>query len=103
MSGPEVGAAWLRGHALLVLLVPTLAATLGQPLTTVLALAALTLVCAAAPALVPIPPANPTDVAVVRWRAWGRAQSGIRRAEAPDRPGRPHPRAPGAGSAAPER
>ena len=103
MSGPEVRAVWVRGQVVLVLLAPVLAAALGQPLTIVVALSALSLACAAVPVLVPVLPPEPTGVAAVRWRAWGRAQSEIRRAEAPNRPGRPRPRAPGAGSAAPER
>jgi hypothetical protein len=102
MRGPDVGAAWLRGQVLLVLLVPALAAALGQPVTTVVALGALTLVCATVTVLLPIPIGAPTAPVAVRLRAWGLAQSEIRRAQAPDRPGRPRPRAPGAGSAAPE-
>jgi hypothetical protein len=103
MSGPEMRAAWLRAQDLLVLLAPAFAGAFGQPVTTVVALGALSLVGAGVVVLVPIPPADPIGVAAVRWRAWGREQSGIPRAEAPDRPGRPHPRAPGAGSIAPER
>jgi hypothetical protein len=100
MRGPEVRAARLRGEVLLVLLVPVLAGAFGQPLTAVIALGALTLVCGAFPVLVPIPAGEPTGVAVARLRAWGRAQSEIRRAEEPDRPGRARPRAPGAARAA---
>ena len=103
MQGPEVRAARLRGQVLLVLLVPVLAGAFGQPLTTVIALGALTLVCGAFPVHVPIPAGERTVVAVARLRAWGRAQSEIRRAEAPERAGRPHPRAPGAACAAPVR
>ena len=103
MRGPEVRAAWLRGQVLLVLLVPALASAFGQPMATLVALGALTLVCAAFPVLVPIAAGGIVGVAEARLRAWGLAQSEIRRAEAPDRPGRPHPRAPGAEAAAPER
>ena len=103
MRGPEARAAWLRGQVLLAILVPTLAAASGQPLTTVVALGALSLVCVAVPVLAAIRASGPTGVAAVRWRAWGRVQSEIRRAEAPGRPGRALPRAPGAGSAAPVR
>ena len=103
MSGPEVRAARLRGQVLLVLLAPAVAGAFGQPPATVVVLGALSLVCAAVPVLVPVLPAEPIGVATVRWRARGRAQSEIWRAEAPNRPGRPRPRAPGAGSAAPER
>ena len=77
MSGTEARAAWLRGQVLLALLVPALTAASGQPLTTVVAVGALALVCAAVPVLLPIPPSEHTGVATVRWRAWGRAQSEI--------------------------
>ena len=101
MRGRDVRAAWLRGQVVLVLLVPALAGAFGQPMSIVVALGALTLVCAAVAALVRIPAGVPTLVARARLRAWARAQSEIRRAQAPNRAGRPHPRAPGAGSAAP--
>ncbi len=103
MSGPEVRAVWLRGQVVLVLLVPALAAALGQPLTIVVALGALSLLCAGVCVLLPIPAFELTGVTEARLRAWSRAQSDIRRAEAPGRPGRPRPRAPGAEAAAPER
>ena len=98
MEAAAVRVAWLC-HALLV---PMLAGALGQPLTTTVALGALALVLSAVPVLVPVPAGEAGALTGVLLRLWDRAQGGIRRAEAPDRPGRPRPRAPGAGSAAPE-
>ena|SRR5690349_21215977 len=113
MHGPEMRAARLRGQVLLVLLVSALAgafgqpltaaSALGQPLTAAAALGALALVAAAFTVVAPIPATACTGVTGARLRAWGREESAIRRAEEPDRPGRPRPRAPGAGCAAPER
>ncbi len=101
MSGSDVRASWLRGQVLLVLLVPALVGAFGQPMSIVVALGALTLVCATVTVLVSVPAASPVALMGERLRAWAREQSEIRCAEAPNRAGRPHPRAPGAGSAAP--
>ena len=59
MRGSDVCAAWLRGQVLLVLLVPALVGASGQPLSTVVALGALTLVCAAVAGLVRTPAGVP--------------------------------------------
>jgi hypothetical protein len=102
MRAPDVRAAWLRCQVLLVLLVPALAVASGQPMTDVVAVGALALLGTALTVLVAMPSAVAVVVTGARLRAWDRTQGEIRRAEQPDRPGRPHPRAPGAGSAAPE-
>jgi hypothetical protein len=98
VSGSELRTVWLRVQVLLVLVVPALAA--GHPSTGVLALGALALagavLLARTPVLPPVTPRGP------QLRAWIRAGHGFARAEEPDRPGRPRPRAPAGRRAASE-
>jgi hypothetical protein len=97
MSGGELRAVWLRVQVLLVLLLPLVLA--GTPTTRVLAVGLLALVAAVLvvrPTRVPVPVTRGR----ARLRAWADAERGIERAEEPDRPGRPRPRAPGGGCAA---
>jgi hypothetical protein len=99
VSGSELRAGWLRLQVLLAFLVPALLAGANTAAVTATALA---LVAAALLARVrPVPALAP--VSGTRVRAWRRAEAGIERAEEPDRPGRPRPRAPGAPPAASER
>ena len=101
MRGPDVRAAWLRGQVVLVL---------SRPGTRRLIRAADVDRRRARRSHPRLRDGHPprldpgrAPVALVgeRLRVWARAQIEIRRAEAPNRAGRPHPRAPGAGSAAP--
>jgi len=97
--GSELRAGWLRLQVLVVLLVPALLAGANTAAVTA---AALALVAAALLARGrPVPALAPASG--TRVRAWRRAEAGIERAEEPDRPGRPRPRAPGAPPAASER
>ena len=76
MRGSDVRAAWLRGQVLLVLLVPALVGAFGQPMSIVVALGALTLVCAAvtARARTSAAPTETTSSSVSRSgrRSWTR-------------------------------
>jgi hypothetical protein len=99
VSGSELRTGWLRLQVLLVLLVPALAA--GDPATGVLALGALALAGAVLLARTPVlPPVTPREP---QLRAWIRAGHTFARAEEPDHPGRPRPRAPAGRRAASER
>jgi hypothetical protein len=97
MSRGELSAIRLRVQLLLVLFLPLVLA--GTPSTRLLAVGVIALV--AAVLVVPVTSVPvPVTRGRARLRAWGDAERGIERAEAPDRPGRPRPRAPGEGCAA---
>ncbi|HYY12115.1 MAG TPA: hypothetical protein VE781_14355 [Kineosporiaceae bacterium] len=92
-------AAWFRSALLVLLASAVLAGVAGQPsmsavlVGTVLAVAVTAVVATLLPSVWTVDAGS-------RLRAWGHAQHRIVRAEAPDRPGRPRPRAPGASQVA---
>lgn len=96
MSGSELRAGWLRLQVLL-LLAPAL--LVGTPPTSVLAVGVLALVAAALITSRTAVPA-PAGPGTTGLRAWVRTEQAITRAEQPDRPGRPRPRAPGVAAVA---
>jgi hypothetical protein len=100
MRGHGLRDGGLRGHVLLVLL--ALALTAGHPSPTVLALGTLALAGAILLTRTPVlPPPAPAEAP--QLRAWVRSGQDIARAEQPDRPGRPRPRAPAGAFSASER
>jgi hypothetical protein len=97
MSGGELRAVRLGVQVLLVLLLALVLA--GMPTTQALAVGVVALVAAVLVVSwtsVPVPVTRGR----ARLRAWEGAECGIERAEAPDRPGRPRPRAPSGSCAA---